>query len=273
MKIAICFSGQIRTGLECYDNFIRYIGDLYQNCNFFCHTWSNENYSSPGFTCKFVKENNILPLEYWDIDKEKIFKFSEKYSMTTLMQENIHIWTSIPGLSPMQYGVYMSNKLKRMYEESNNMKFDYVIRTRPDLVFSETKSLFQDILELENDNKRFLYAQLYNASVVNNQIDNAFWIGSSDVMDVACSFGLIRANAHPSNSCDEHIHFGNWLIHGVALDVRRMTNSNVSVYRYYHRDDNISPIDYSVIANTMSADGLKNYLDTINNVETNNNSH
>ena len=45
MKIALCFSGQIRTGNITAPNILRYIGDLRDSCDIFVHTWDIESIS------------------------------------------------------------------------------------------------------------------------------------------------------------------------------------------------------------------------------------
>jgi len=39
IKIAICFSGQIRTGVLTYKNISNFIGELIHQSDIFVHTW------------------------------------------------------------------------------------------------------------------------------------------------------------------------------------------------------------------------------------------
>ena len=39
IKIALCFSGQIRTGVLTSNNIKNFIGDLINQCDVFVHTW------------------------------------------------------------------------------------------------------------------------------------------------------------------------------------------------------------------------------------------
>ena len=43
MRIAVCFSGQIRTGVQTAPNIKRYIGDLDPVCDYFVHTWDHQS--------------------------------------------------------------------------------------------------------------------------------------------------------------------------------------------------------------------------------------
>jgi hypothetical protein len=74
MKIAICFSGQIRTGVQTEPNIKRYIGDLLPICDFFVHTWDHQ---SPPHTA------NALML----VDKSVFADFRRLYNPKSMTVE------------------------------------------------------------------------------------------------------------------------------------------------------------------------------------------
>ena len=41
MRIAVCFRGQLRTGVEASKNLIHLFGDYFKDIDFFVHTWDN----------------------------------------------------------------------------------------------------------------------------------------------------------------------------------------------------------------------------------------
>ena len=43
MKIAVCFSGQMRTALEANKSIIKFLGNQLPNVDFFFHTWDNKS--------------------------------------------------------------------------------------------------------------------------------------------------------------------------------------------------------------------------------------
>jgi hypothetical protein len=256
MKIAICFSGQIRTGVETAPNILRYIGDLLPNCDFFVHTWDIETYSTEGFSSTLTDDKNILPQQLSPINVDIYHKFVKIYTPAVSVLDSFSLWSkSRHGehnrkiYLPHQYSVYISNKLKFMYEEMNNFVYDFVIRIRPDIMFDSDKSLIHD-LKLVSDSRTLCYAQFYDEAVINNNIHNGFWLGSSYVMDQVTDFYNIMSNKN--ESIDEHIHFGNWVIMGLMFNTVKLKNSKVGVYRQFHKDLNIDPSDYGRISQITS---------------------
>ena len=65
MKIAVCFSGQIRTGVQTAPNIKRYIGDLDTVCDYFVHTWDHQ---SPNHAAHdLVPVDKSVFSEFWSI--------------------------------------------------------------------------------------------------------------------------------------------------------------------------------------------------------------
>jgi hypothetical protein len=151
---------------------------------------------------------------------------------------------------PHQYSVYKSNELKCIYENTENFKYDVVIRVRPDIIFDESKSLITDIQAISTD-RTLCYAQLHDGYVVNTQIDNAYWLGCSYVLDQVSSFHNIMANISPEKSIDEHIHFGDWVTKGLLFDAVKLKNSKVGIYRQHHKERKVNPFDYEYITRTL----------------------
>jgi hypothetical protein len=59
MKIAVCFSGQWRTGHYCYDNLKEFLGILYPMCDFFIHTWDINKQKCYNLSNVFSKEAKL----------------------------------------------------------------------------------------------------------------------------------------------------------------------------------------------------------------------
>ena len=158
MKIAICFSGGIRyprLGLES----IKHLFSSHE-VKIFIHTWKVENKEEflntifdPQTKDKdeiltdyidFVKNNypyESLLIENFDAKKKY---FEEVFNSLTFSN---YTRTDIGPIS-MHYSIYMSNQLKKSYEEVHSMKFDKVIRIRFDSDF-QGKEL--DLEELDSD--------------------------------------------------------------------------------------------------------------------------
>jgi hypothetical protein len=173
MKIAICFGGQIRTGVLTVDNIKRFIGNLLPFCDFFLHTWdldyqnplageSWEHYASAykntslislsdANMIKLIKEYNfksILIDNYWKTleDNTAIYSAHIKPSKNAWWHPDFYSW-------------HKSVELKKQYEIINNINYDYVVKLRPDIIFSEEIKL-SNLLEHAKENT-FCVNQVY----------------------------------------------------------------------------------------------------------------
>ena len=60
MKIAVCFSGQIRTGIQNHPNIKEFFGKLYNECDFFIHTSRFETQCLSAIECGFMNRPIII---------------------------------------------------------------------------------------------------------------------------------------------------------------------------------------------------------------------
>jgi hypothetical protein len=255
MKIAICLAGQLRTGVDASASLLRYIGDLLPHCDFFIHTWDVETYSSEGFSCSRYDELGLLPNQAWPVSNSTLVKYVEILNPKRFVLGSFKQWEEMdnrPSHDPHLYSVRQTNNLKSAYETEHNFKYGVVLRTRPDLIYDSKKSLADDIADLEHNDRTFCYSQCFDTTVFANKIDNAFWIGSSYVMDQVSNFELIRGNMHPQFEMDGFMHFGNWVTLGLGFAVKKLSNSKIAVYREFHKDLKKDPIkDFEFIFKTI----------------------
>lgn len=195
MKIAVCFSGQIRTGVHVVKNIKNYIGDLYQYCDFFVHTWDVESISMNDLNTMisdgdlYQKNKNIVH----KIDNSKFTNFYSIYNPISMVVEPYLMFNyrQLPGgrrynnntkseVISLFESIHECNKLKINHEEKYNFKYDYVVRLRPDLVIHPEKSLEEDLFEISDD--VLLFAGFKNRDY-SNRIDDIFWISKSEIMD------------------------------------------------------------------------------------------
>jgi hypothetical protein len=187
MKIAICFSGQVRTGIENYQNIREILSDIYADCDFFIHTWDFCQYKSYNLS-RISKKPAVETVE-------KFEKFKELYSAKKMVVDGKHadyINTRLHGIQPLWYSFWKSVELKKQYELENNFKYDYVIKFRPDLVLNRHTSaeLLNEIITTKQN--QFKLAQWYHS---NNLIEkntplstDVFFIAKSDEMDIAANY-------------------------------------------------------------------------------------
>lgn len=179
MKIAICFSGELRTGVKSSNNLLNFIGDLLPDCDFFIHTWDINSYRSP----LNLRIDPMPSTKVPESDFNEIFKIYKPKGI--LIEDQKKFWNNLilnyPGtgdLIHLWYGFYQSIELKRKYELENNFQYDVVIKLRTDCIFPPDRVLKDDIEELLNDTTKILSIR----------IDDIYFMSSSHIMDIASKF-------------------------------------------------------------------------------------
>lgn len=183
MRIAICFNGQLRTAMHAAPAIKKWIGNLWDNCDFFVHTWDINTYKGPGkhfyesvktltninlSSCKknqfdvpltvseiifikdFYKPKFLIVDNYQKIRDYWSLYHQENYVKKFNLNEGGTYWESL------YYSFYRSIELKYMYEKENNFEYDLVFKIRPDVSYPPGTSL-QDEVELFNKDKSKFY--------------------------------------------------------------------------------------------------------------------
>ena len=173
MKIAICFSGQIRTGCHAFPNIKKFIGDVWDSCDFFLHTWNmSYNKFTPEQIKNNVKEYNIHKLDIEEIKNLYPFKLT-RVDNTKL--NNYDQWESW----------LLSIQLKQQYENINRMKYDYVVKMRPDMIYHESLNL-RDIIKNIKHHSITVIDEFMLARVPT--VDDTFYAATSNMMDVSSMY-------------------------------------------------------------------------------------
>lgn len=186
MKIAVCISGQIRTGIKASENIIRFIGSLYPNCDFFIHTWNVNSYTT--LSCTNIKKKDIF-VSQSDLDKIK-----EIYKPIGMKVDDFYeIKDSISTHDTLRYLWYsfdQSIKLKKENEKNNNFKYDVVIKLRFDIIFPCDRTFATDYKVLSNVIDNYIYIENSNNSVSENMgfLDDVYFFGNSNNMDIMAEY-------------------------------------------------------------------------------------
>ena len=194
-KIALCISGYLRTFEECYPSSLKNIIQDY-NCDIFIHTYDKvrampcyHNFDKYDRELKYKLNINfleqipnlkVLSIESWNDIKYKFYEFQKKLNIDYT-----------PSVYAYLYKIFMCNELKKKYELENNFKYDFVIRTRGDQIF--TKKIIYDI----NKNEILInsYAvgdedQIHHCSPENEfykqLLNDRFAVGDSESIDYLC---------------------------------------------------------------------------------------
>jgi hypothetical protein len=264
-RIAVCFSGQIRSGWHSHENIIRYIGDLLPNCDFFVHTWDAESRGT-GFANRLGGESTA---EIWHTpsqlsSRHLLAKFYEAYSPRLMECEEYHLqptknlWggrrfdpnKNVWHVS-MWRSIYEANLLKKQYSVKNNISYDFTVRIRPDIVFGEEKSLFDDIAQIKNDST-LVFGDHYNIWPNHGltRLEDIFWISSTKVMDEVVEFydyySNSVANIDDPNSTeyrDWQWHLANWITNELGYYFYPLINNKMRIYHSVDIDNNVDPLN------------------------------
>lgn len=192
MRIAVCFCGQIRTGVECSPNLIEFFGDLFPKCDFFIHTWNRNSYK-PFNESRLYKRETI-------VNQNIIDKIIEIYNPKKIVVDNyyeIRNKVSFNGttdiemfghLSPQWYSFMKCLEYKIQFEKENGFEYDYVVKLRPDIIFPLSRKLVYEIERFDKSNKDDIYIENVTPAKItsiNSYIDDVYFVGSSQTMNIA----------------------------------------------------------------------------------------
>lgn len=207
MKIAICFSGLIRTGCLASDNLLNYFGDLLPFCDFFIHTWDYENQATP-FTDSINSGNdlyyNIKNYIPHKLQKSKINKFDSIYHPKIFQIDSYDIFLEYQKnkqsgniIYPLWVSFYESIRIVDEYQKRNGIEYDFMIKIRPDLLLNPKHSLKNDIeLLLNLPDNTFLICNLGNNELNKMSIftDDVLFISRANYMKKVSEYGSPTGN-------------------------------------------------------------------------------
>ena len=170
MKVAICFSGQIRNLDKTFQSIDQLFQNSFENYKIFAHIPKDK--SSSKFNDYFPSSVTLIENDQYFIGtklKANQFK-SVKHKFNSLRKaRHAHML--------QLYGIFKANELKIKYEDKHSFKYDWVMRCRSDLKFYSEKI---NINELNNSN-------VYTANFHQFEgINDRLVLSSSENMDIFC---------------------------------------------------------------------------------------
>jgi len=192
VRIAVCFSGQVRTGIKAFPAIKHYIGDFWDKCTFFCHTW-NVNTRKP-------LNGNGIHREGYPLDDATLNEFREMYSLHgKLVVENyndIHQQKATTGWNPMHYSWRRSIEVLHDYRKVTNLDFDFVVKLRPDVLPRPTRGMGREIANclLKHDRDCFFSESTYASA--SGILDDVIYYATLDTMDKASMFAYEQEERH-----------------------------------------------------------------------------
>lgn len=213
-KIAICFSGQIRDG--------------YEECLTLILIFLIKKYNADVFCCFEECDNDIKQYINNTLNPKKV-KYVENYIKS---DKNI---VSMGTLS-MYNKIYLSNQLKKDYENENNFTYDYVIRIRPDLIIKESLPKY-----IFTENKNKIYFPYISKIFSYYGYPDFLAIGNSKLMDIYSDIFIYLLDN--TNKCNI---------------------SETLLYKYLNMNDvNCEIINYPIQLYRFKYDNLKNIVESI----------
>lgn len=180
MRTALLLSGKISQVPECYESIIEHMVKPYE-ADVFVDTWTPENdtVDSVDEVIRLFKPKLVNVEEFNDAPLTKLTRAvlpSEVHSYDGYVTHETHI----ENLYFMYYKVWRSNQLRKVWEETNRVKYDCVIRMRFQLRFEafpvivpERKTVYIpaggdhrggicDMISVADSQTMDIYANLYN---------------------------------------------------------------------------------------------------------------
>lgn len=235
-RIAICFSGQIRTGVENSERLLKYIGHLRDTVDIFIHTWDIETMSA------HAKEHadivNVADIRR-SVEKSEFNEIAKIYDPVDMRVDDFDLYQTVHhkrvimreghcyAQVPMFQSIWESNQLKRNHEYVSNSKYNLVMRLRFDIDFGEDRSLVQDMNYI-GTKKDMLYVVDFGNKFP-NAIEDVCWFGSSEVIDTTCNFAVERESKE--NQTDWQLHHAEYLV-AQGIKIRPFKNNDITIVRH-----------------------------------------
>lgn len=234
MNVAFCFSGKLIEKINY--NFLNHFIN-YDNVDIFFHFWDSIKNKDLIDTLKpkkyiiesqidFTNEANQAEKHLIDNDRGIDWKWDRSKKIITDNYDYLKTKYFFSQIS-MYYSIFQANLLKLEYENLNKIKYDFVIRIRPDLTFGKNdkidfKKLKKNICYLKTDSLR--------------KVNDVFAVGDSNIMNIYASvypsyYNLFKSFYFESDLnyfCNESILYQNILKNKIVyenLDV------NISILR------------------------------------------
>lgn len=234
-RIAICFSGQIRTGIENSARLLKYIGSLRDTVDIFIHTWNIETMSAHALEHADIVDVSSIRRT---VEKSEFKDIAKIYDPVDMRVDDFDLYQIVHhkrvtmregychAQIPMFQSLWESNQLKRNHEHVSNSKYNLVMRLRFDVDFGDDRTLEQDMNYI-GTKKDMLYVVDFGNKFP-NAIEDVCWFGSSEVIDTTCNFAIERESK--KNSTDWQFHHAEYLAAN-NIKIRPFKDNTIKIVR------------------------------------------
>lgn len=246
MRIAVCFIGMIRAGVEASANLKQWFRFVYDDVDFFMHTWDVSESKIWHGDCLFLKngghrQNMYRESSYPLIEKMETIYDRKFVSIEVENQERFltsNFFNKFHSFSPQWYSWHKGMQLVDRYERQNNFQYDLIVKIRPDIIFPKERHLREEILRFNEDTSA-LYTLGYDPA----RIDDVMFLGSSSIMKRSSRFIFdTEKRAWETNI------LGEWLS-SRGIKALNTAHTTYAIYRKEHVELGISPMKFNKCVN------------------------
>jgi hypothetical protein len=166
------------------------------------------------------------------------------------------------GWTPMMYSLMIANHLKQRYEIENNMTFDLVVRSRFDLCHRPNSKFSEQIAQIPTYGTPKILCcngRHFDLEWGLSAIDDTFYFGSSEVMDIVDSFhnSYITGEFWKMIGCD-------------SVDFAyKVTGPNILLYKWCEVKNimihDVGPFGFPVVRKSVDIGSWKENFEQIKN--------
>mgnify|MGYP006977519480 CR=1 FL=1 len=211
MRIALCFSGQLRTWRKTMPQFKKFIGILEDKghmVDVFCHMWNFNTHSKSiahkleNYSAYEIVEREEVNEILAELNPKSFLLEHEPVSLCTkqtILNVKNNVIKELYGnnnydhfITSQFYSIMRSAYLKRKYESDNNFVYDTCFRIRYDLLFMDEQLdyFFTKQHEFQQPLGNTIYS-VHNSSDAEFpffKTGDTFWFSNSDSFDRICDF-------------------------------------------------------------------------------------
>ncbi len=229
MRIAVCFSGMVRTSNYVTPNLLKYFGDLLPSIDFFMHTWdvTQPKQYMPGAIALLSNDYKQCTIEssYSVVcNMTNDYKNFKKIKVESFLEQ-----CKIYRYFPLWYSWAKSITLKEEYENEYNFIYDVVLKMRPDMIFPEGSTLQKEIDNFLNNPELF-----YVMGGDDTWLNDVYFLSSSTNMNIATR---IIDNPIPWKDNQLNMHLTN-----NSIKYSKVRNPSYAIYR--EECVGVSPMDW-----------------------------
>jgi len=173
-KIALQMFGHLRTYKSCVKQLKQNLLDHY-DCDIFMHTWDSIDHTTKTWHNMKINPDKQLSPEQLKKEVLKNYPIKSLKMEKQIVKEMGNITSgsseiSLFGIKSMLYSMSEANKLRENYEKIENIKYDFIVNIRPDILLNNTFDInhFLNRLPKEDIQNAYFIAANHIAGILND---------------------------------------------------------------------------------------------------------